>query len=150
MKLAGLGARDSLRLEAGLPLYGHDINQETSPVEAGLAWSIGRRRRETGGFPGAIRILSEIADGPIRRRVGILPEGRMPVREGADILDEAGELVGKVTSGGFGPSVGGPVAMGYVVAEFAKPGTVLGLSVRDRVVPGRVVRMPFVPHHYHR
>jgi aminomethyltransferase len=146
----GLGARDSLRLEAGLPLYGHDINQETSPVEAGLSWSIQKRRRLEGGFPGQIRILSEIADGPLRRRVGILPEGRAPAREGTEILDEAGELVGKLTSGGFGPSVSGPVAMGYVVSEFAAPGTRLGLVLRGKVVPGRVVPLPFVPHNYKR
>lgn len=146
----GLGARDSLRLEAGLPLCGHDINQETSPVEAGLAWSIGRRRRQMGGFPGALRIGRELAEGPVRRRVGILLEGRAPAREHAEIVDEDGELVGKVTSGGFGPSVGAPVAMGYVVPEFAAPGTRLGLVVRGRTLPGRVVAMPFHPHRYKR
>ncbi len=146
----GLGARDSLRLEAGLPLYGHDINQEMSPVEAGLAWSIGKRRRQEGGFPGAIRILGEIASGPLRRRVGLVLEGRAPAREHAEIVDAAGELVGKVTSGGFGPTVGGPIAMGYVVAEFAKPGTALGLVVRGRTIPGRVVPFPFTPHRYRR
>ena len=150
VKPIGLGARDSLRLEAGLPLYGHDINQETSPVEAGLAWSIGRRRREEGGFPGQIRIGEELANGPLRRRVGIRVEGRAPAREHADILDEAGELVGKVTSGGFGPTANGPVAMGYVVTEFARPGTRLGLVVRDRTIPGEVVKLPFVPHRYKR
>ena len=146
----GLGARDSLRLEAGLPLYGHDINQETSPVEAGLAWSIGKRRRREGGFPGQIRIARELAEGPIRRRVGIWVEGRAPAREHAEILDDAGELVGKVTSGGFGPSIGAPVAMGYVVPDFAKPGTRLGLSVRGRTLAGRVVPLPFTPHRYKR
>lgn len=150
VKPIGLGARDSLRLEAGLPLYGHDINQETSPVEAGLAWSIGRRRREEGGFPGQIRIAQEIAEGPLRRRVGILIEGRQPAREHTDIVDGAGELVGKVTSGGFGPSVGAPIAMGYVVSEFARPGTALGLVVRGRTIPGRVVPLPFTPHRYKR
>ena len=145
-----LGARDSLRLEAGLPLYGHDINQETSPIEAGLAWSIGKRRRQDGGFPGAIRIAREIAEGPLRRRVGIRLDGRAPAREHAEILDVAGELVGKITSGGFGPSVGAPVAMGYVVREFARPGMVLGLSVRGKVLPGRVVPLPFHPHRYKR
>ena len=108
----GLGARDSLRLEAGLCLYGHDINQETSPVEAALAWSIPRRRRQEGGFPGEIRITQEMAGEPLRLRVGLRPEGRIPAREGAEINDLAGELVGEVTSGGFGPTVGGPVAMG--------------------------------------
>ena len=146
----GLGARDSLRLEAGLPLYGHDINGETSPVEAGLSWSIGRRRRVAGDYPGAIRIAGELADGPLRRRVGIRVEGRVPAREHADILDEAGTLVGRVTSGGFGPTVEGPVAMGYVVAEFAPPGTRLGLRIRDRVAAGVVVPLPFVRHRYKR
>lgn len=146
----GLGARDSLRLEAGLPLYGHDINQETSPVEAGLAWSIGKRRREAGGFPGQIRIAREIAEGPVRRRIGIRVEGRSPAREHADILDSKGELIGKVTSGGFGPTIGAPIAMGYVVPEFAALGTVLGLVVRGRTIPGEVVKMPFVPHRYKR
>jgi aminomethyltransferase len=150
VKPVGLGARDSLRLEAGLPLYGHDINQETSPVEAGLAWSIQRRRREEGRFPGHIRISEELANGPLRRRVGIRVEGRAPAREHADILDLGGELIGKVTSGGFGPSVGGPVAMGYVVPEFAKPGTRVALAIRDKRVSGEVVRLPFVPHRYRR
>ncbi|MDB5511553.1 MAG: gcvT [Enterovirga sp.] len=146
----GLGARDSLRLEAGLPLYGHDINQETSPVEAGLAWSIAKRRRQEGGFPGRVRIAQEMAEGPLRRRVGIQVEGRAPAREHADILDGEGELVGKVTSGGFGPTHGGPVAMGYVVADVARPGTQVNLVIRDRRVPGEVVKLPFVPHRYKR
>lgn len=146
----GLGARDSLRLEAGLCLYGHDINQETSPVEAGLTWSIQKRRREEGGFPGENRIRQELAEGPLRVRVGLLPEGRAPAREGTQITDAAGELVGEVTSGGFGPSLGGPLAMGYVVPEFAKPGTALNLVVRGKPVPAKVVPMPFVPHAYKR
>jgi aminomethyltransferase len=146
----GLGARDSLRLEAGLPLYGHDINQETSPIEAGLGWSIQKRRRQEGGFPGQLRIAREIAEGPIRRRVGIRVEGRAPVREHAEILDPAGELVGKVTSGGFGPTVGGPIAMGYVVSDFAAPGTSLGVTLRGRTVAGTVVPLPFTPHRYRR
>ena len=150
VKPIGLGARDSLRLEAGLPLYGHDLNEEISPVEAGLAWSIGTRRRQEGGFPGQIRIAAELANGPLRRRVGIRVDGRVPAREGADILDADGALIGRVTSGGFAPSVGGPVAMGYVVAEFAAPGTRLGLVVRDKRVPGEIVKLPFVPHRYRR
>ena len=150
VKPIGLGARDSLRLEAGLPLYGHDINQETSPIEAGLAWSIQKRRRQEGGFPGQLRIAQELADGPIRRRVGIRIEGRAPVREHAEIMDSAGELVGKVTSGGFAPTVGAPIAMGYVVADFATAGTELGLSLRGRTVTGTVVPMPFTPHRYKR
>jgi aminomethyltransferase len=150
VKPVGLGARDSLRLEAGLCLYGHDINQETSPVEAGLAWSIQRRRREGGGFPGCIRIAQEIADKPLRLRVGIKPEGRVPAREHTDITDADGELVGRVTSGGFAPTVGGPVAMGYVVREFSQPGTALNLIVRGKAIPATVVPMPFVPHRYKR
>ncbi|MFL5114574.1 MAG: glycine cleavage system aminomethyltransferase GcvT [Microvirga sp.] len=150
VKPVGLGARDSLRLEAGLCLYGHDINQETSPVEAALAWSIPRRRREEGGFPGEIRITQELAEEPLRLRVGLKVAGRVPAREGAEIHDAAGELVGEVTSGGFGPTVGGPVAMGYVVREFADPGTALTLSVRGKAVPATVVRLPFVPHRYKR
>ncbi|GGC62805.1 glycine cleavage system aminomethyltransferase GcvT [Chelatococcus reniformis] len=150
VKPIGLGARDSLRLEAGLCLYGHDINQETSPVEAGLGWAIGRRRRKDGGFPGAIRITGELHDGPLRRRVGLTLSGRIPAREGAAILDQAGELVGEVTSGGFGPTFGGPVAMGYVVRDFARSGTGLLVVVRDRRIPAEVANMPFVQHRYKR
>jgi aminomethyltransferase len=147
---AGLGARDSLRLEAGLCLYGHDIDATTSPVEAGLLWSIGKRRREEGGFPGAERIQDEIADGPKRRRVGIVPEGRAPARQNTEILSADGEPVGIVTSGGFGPSAGGPVAMGYVDAAHAKPGTALGLMLRGKNIPAAVVKLPFVAHRYHK
>ncbi|MDA0229020.1 MAG: glycine cleavage system aminomethyltransferase GcvT [Proteobacteria bacterium] len=147
---AGLGARDSLRLEAGLCLYGHDIDETTSPVEAGLLWSIGKRRREEGGFPGEQRILDEIANGPKRRRVGILPEGRAPARENTEILSAAGEPIGVVTSGGFGPSTGGPVAMGYVDAVHAKSGTALGLQVRGKTIPASVVKLPFAAHRYHK
>lgn len=150
VKPIGLGARDSLRLEGGLCLYGHDINQETSPVEAGLTWSIQKRRREEGGFPGFIRITEEIAGGPLRRRVGILPEGRAPAREGTEILTPGGTLVGEITSGGFGPSVNGPVAMGYVAKDFAKPGTQLSLMVRGKALPARVVPLPFVPNSFKR
>jgi aminomethyltransferase len=144
----GLGARDSLRLEAGLCLYGHDIDETTSPVEAGLVWSIQKRRREEGGFPGAERIQRELASGPARKRVGILPEGKAPAREGAEITDETGRVIGQVTSGGYGPSLGGPLAMGYVAADFAAPGTALTLMVRGKPLPARVVAMPFVPHRY--
>lgn len=146
----GLGARDSLRLEAGLCLYGHDLNQETSPVEAALTWAIARRRRDDRRFPGAIRITSEISDGVMRKRVGLLPEGRAPVREGAEIYDLAGELIGEVTSGGFGPSVGGPVAMGYVAADFARLGTPVHIALRGRMTPAVVSAMPFTPHRYRR
>ena len=146
----GLGARDSLRLEAGLCLYGHDIDITTSPVEAGLLWSISKRRRDGGGFPGTARIQREIADGPARKRVGILPEGRAPAREGTPITDAAGHPVGMVTSGGFGPSLNGPLAMGYVEAQAASVGTQLHLVVRGKPLPARVVAMPFVPHNFHR
>lgn len=141
----GLGARDSLRLEGGLCLYGHDIDTTTSPVEAGLAWSIQKRRRETGGFPGADRIRAELAHGPSRRRVGLLPEGRAPAREGTEIRSPAGDLLGHVTSGGFGPSLDRPVAMGYVPPAFAGPGTELHLIVRGKPLAARVAALPFVP-----
>jgi aminomethyltransferase len=144
----GLGARDSLRLEAGLCLYGHDIDETTSPVEAGLAWSIQKRRRAEGGFPGYERIARELAQGPGRRRVGIRPDGRAPAREGAEVLASTGEGVGVVTSGGFGPSVGGPVAMGYVAARYAEPGTPLSLMVRGKPLGATVASLPFVPHRY--
>lgn len=147
VKLIGLGARDSLRLEAGLCLYGHDIDTTTSPVEAALTWSIQKRRRTEGGFPGAERIQCEIAQGPARLRVGIKPEGRAPAREGTEInLDDAS--IGKVTSGGFGPSVNGPVAMGYVDTRYTAPGTAVMLTVRGKPMPARVVALPFVPHRY--
>jgi aminomethyltransferase len=146
----GLGARDSLRLEAGLCLYGHDIDETATPVEAALAWTIGKRRREEGGFPGAATILRQLADGPSRRRVGIRPDGRAPARDGTPIVDLAGNSIGQVTSGGFGPSVGGPIAMGYVDAAHAADGTILSLLVRGSPRPARIAPLPFVPHHYHR
>ncbi len=149
VKLIGLGARDSLRLEAALCLYGHDIDASTSPVEAGLAWSIGERRRQEGGFPGASRILDELQRGPDRRRVGLEMGGRIPAREGAEILVES-RAIGKVRSGGFGPSVGRPIAMGYVDARFATPGTAVIVPVRGKELPARIVPMPFVPHRYYR
>ena len=150
VKPVGLGARDSLRLEAGLCLYGHDIDTETSPVEAGLNWSIQKRRREEGGFPGAVRIQREFAEGTARVRVGLLPEGRAPAREGAEIALADGTIVGKVTSGGFGPTLNGPCAMGYVAREHAAPGTKLDLIVRGKPLPATVAAMPFVPNHYKR
>jgi len=150
----GLGARDTLRLEAGLCLYGHDIDGTTTPIEAGLAWTIGKRRREPiglgGGFPGAERILRELTDGPRRKRVGIRPDGRAPAREGTEIRNAAGRAVGIVTSGGFGPSVGGPIAMGCVDAGHAAAGTKLSLVVRDVPRPAQVAPMPFVPTRYYR
>lgn len=148
--LAGLGARDSLRLEAGLCLYGRDIDETTSPVEADLVFAIGKRRREEGGFPGAPRILKELAEGAKRKRVGIRPEGRAPAREGTEIHSEDGTRIGVVTSGGFGPSVNGPVAMGYVAADFAAPGTALNLIVRGKALAARVAATPFTPHRYYR
>lgn len=146
----GLGARDSLRLEAGLCLYGHDIDETTTVIEADLAWTIQKRRRAEGGFPGAAIILRELASGPRRKRVGIRPEGRAPAREGTEITAADGTPLGRVTSGGFGPSAGGPIAMGYVAAAQAAPGTALRLLVRGTPRPARIVPMPFVPHRYHR
>ena len=146
----GLGARDSLRLEAGLCLYGHDIDETTTPVEAALTWSVGKRRREEGGFPGASVVQKQLADGVSRRRVGLLPEGRAPAREGAVVTDAGGDEIGRVTSGGFGPSFGGPVAMGYVAVGHAKPDTPVNLIVRGKPLPARVARMPFVPQRYYR
>jgi aminomethyltransferase len=146
----GLGARDSLRLEAGLCLYGHDIDTTTSPIEAGLAWSIQKRRRIEGGFPGAARIQKELKDGPARLRVGIKPDGRAPAREGTEIVDTSGGRIGIITSGGFGPTVNGPIAMGYVTAAHAKPGMPLQLMVRGKPLPATVVAMPFAPHRYKR
>jgi aminomethyltransferase len=150
VKPVGLGARDSLRLEAGLCLYGHDIDTTTSPIEAGLAWSIQKRRRAEGGYPGADRIAAELADGTARLRVGLLPEGRAPAREGAEIRATDGTTIGQVTSGGFGPTVGGPIAMGYVSRRFAEPGTPVVLLVRGKELVAKVVPLPFVPHRYHR
>jgi aminomethyltransferase len=150
VKPIGLGARDSLRLEAGLPLYGHDLDRKTTPVMAGLTFAIQKRRRAEGGFPGAVRILAEIEDGPIEKRVGFDVEGRQPVREGALVLDGEGNEVGKITSGGFSPSLQRPIAMGYVAAALAEPGTELKLEQRGKLFEARVATMPFVPHRYHR
>ncbi|KAA2234112.1 glycine cleavage system aminomethyltransferase GcvT [Salinarimonas soli] len=150
VKPIGLGARDSLRLEAGLCLYGHDIDTLTSPVEAGLTWSIQKRRREEGGFPGAARVQAEIKDGSARVRVGIRPEGRAPAREGATITTPDGREIGVVTSGGFGPTVNGPVAMGYVARENAAVGNEVLLIVRGKPMPAKIASMPFAPHRYKR
>jgi len=147
---AGLGARDSLRLEAGLCLYGHDIDETTTPVEAALTWAIQKRRREAGVFPGADVIRRQLADGAGRRRVGLRPEGRAPVREGAELLSESGETVGRVTSGSFGPTVGGPVAMGYLAKDHTEEGTLVYARVRDRSLPCRVAALPFVKANYYR
>jgi len=145
---AGLGARDTLRLEAGLCLYGHDIDENTSPVEADLAWSIGKRRRVEGGFPGADRILGELRDGPSRLRVGMTPEGRATPSEGAEIFDAEGERIGAVTSGAFSPTLGHPIAMGYVAADDAATGTPVTFQIRGKPNPGQVVGLPFVAHRY--
>ncbi|MCC2979118.1 glycine cleavage system aminomethyltransferase GcvT [Sphingomonas sp. IC4-52] len=148
VKPIGLGARDSLRLEAGLPLYGHDLSPETTPVMADLGFALFKRRREEGGFPGAERILAERENGPVTKRVGLLVEGRQPVREGATVLDEDGSTVGNVTSGGFAPTVGAPIAMAYVPRAMATPGTRIQLSQRGKVHAATVTPMPFVPHRY--
>ena len=150
VKPIGLGARDSLRLEAGLPLYGHDIDRTTTPVMAGLTFAIQKRRRAEGGFPGDLRILAEIENGPPLRRVGFDVDGRQPVREGARVLDDEGNEVGRVTSGGFSPSLQRPIAMGYVAPHLADVGTALKLEQRGKLFDGRVAAMPFVPHRYHR
>ena len=146
----GLGARDSLRLEAGLCLYGHDIDLATSPVEADLVWSISRRRRQEGGFVGAEVVQRQLADGPERLRVGIVPEGRAPAREGTEVLSKDGVVIGTITSGGFGPTVDGPIAMGYVRADLAGVGTPVDLMVRGTPRPARIAAMPFVPQRYYR
>lgn len=146
----GLGARDSLRLEAGLCLYGHDIDVMTTPVEADLLFAIPRRRREEGGYPGAYRIYRQILEGPGRKRVGLRLEGRAPAREGAAIKDAAGRHIGSVTSGGFAPTVGRPIAMGYVDAPHAGDGTPVLIDIRGRDHPAVVSPMPFVPHRYFR
>jgi aminomethyltransferase len=143
----GLGARDSLRLEAGLCLYGHDIDESVNPAEAALLWSIGKRRKEAKDFPGGEKIM---AGGFAKKLVGIRPEGRAPAREGTEIADKTGRLIGKVTSGGFGPSLNAPVAMGYVESAFAGAGTAIDLMVRGKALPAVVTPMPFVPHNYRR
>lgn len=150
VKPIGLGARDTLRLEAGLCLYGHELDETTSPVEAALVWSIGKERRISGGFPGAVRIQRELQEGPTRKRIGIKLNGRAPAREGSQILDTTGAPIGIVTSGTFAPSLGGPVAMGYVNAASAKLGTALQIVIRGTAHPASVVAMPFVPNRYHR
>ena len=147
----GLGARDSLRLEAGLCLYGHDITEETTPVEASLLWAIAKRRREEGGFPGDKVILEQIATRNFtKKRVGILPVGRAPAREGTLIVDSQDNEIGIITSGGFGPTYGDPVAMGYVTPEFAALDTEIFLILRGKKHPAHVAKTPFVPQHYYR
>lgn len=146
----GLGARDSLRLEAGFCLYGHDIDETTDPVEAGLLWSISKRRRAEGGFLGYESVKRAIDHGPSRRRIGLLLDGKAPVREGSEILTLEGQLIGRVTSGSFSPSLGRPIAMGYVAAAHASPTTQVHLMARGKPLAAKIAPMPFVPHHYFR
>jgi len=150
VKPIGLGARDSLRLEAGLPLYGHDLDRTTTPVEADLSFAISKRRRADGGYAGWHRIARELEQGAIRRRVGLAVEGRQPVREGATVVDAEGNEVGKVTSGGFSPCLEAPIAMAYVPWDSAAPGTTITLESRGKLFTGTVTPMPFVPHRYQR
>ena len=150
VKPIGLGARDSLRLEGGLCLYGHELDETISPVEADLMWSISKRRRSEGGFIGAARVQKELAEGVARKRVGIRPEGRAPARDGTIITDMTGRQIGVITSGGFGPTAGGPVAMGYVEPNSSVPGTPVQLVVRDKPLPASIVKLPFVPNRFKR
>lgn len=150
----GLGARDSLRLEAGLCLYGHDMNEKTTPIEASLLWAISKARRvdgpRAGGFPGAEQIFAQQQQGVARKRVGLLPQERTPVREGAEIVDADGTPIGTVCSGGFGPTLGAPLAMGYVDAAFTSLDSEVWAIVRGKRVPMKVAKMPFVPQRYYR
>ncbi len=146
---AGLGARDSLRLEAGLPLYGHDMDAERDPVSADLTFALTKKRRETGGWMGHAPLAAILADGPREKRVGLVLEGRLPAREGAEVF-AGDEQVGVVTSGGFSPTLGHPIAMAYVPAEHAAEGTELEVAVRNKRLPAKVAPMPFVPHRYYR
>ena len=150
----GLGARDSLRLEAGLCLYGHDLDTNTTPVEANLKWALSKNRRKggkrEGGFPGAKIILDQMANGTAQKRVGILPEGKAPMREGTELIDEQENVIGHITSGGYGPSLGKPIAMGYVVSELANPGQGLRASVRGKDRAAQVAMLPFIMQRYYR
>lgn len=146
----GLGARDSLRLEVGLCLYGADIDETTSPIEASLNWAVGKRRREEGGFPGHGVVMRHLSEGIARKRVGIKPLGRAPARAQTEITDENGNRIGETTSGGFGPSFNGPVAVGYVQYEFSKVGTQVNLNVRGKSMPAEIARLPFVPQRYYK
>jgi aminomethyltransferase len=149
VKPIGLGARDSLRLEAGLCLYGHDMDDTITPVEASLTWAVAKPRRERADFAGAEKILAQIAEKPAKKRVGIALKDRAPAREGTEIAVN-GEVVGVVTSGGFGPTVGAPIAMGYVPTALAKPGTALELLVRGKARAAEVAKTPFAPHRFYR
>jgi len=145
---AGLGARDTLRLEAGLCLYGSDIDAGTTPIEAGLSWVVNKRRREEGGFPGAEIILGQLENGTPRKRVGIRPDGKAPARAHTPVEDPDGNTIGEITSGGYGPSVAGPIAMGYIKSEFSDQGTAVNLRVRGKAIPAKVTALPFVEHRY--
>ena len=145
----GLGARDSLRLEAGLPLYGHDITTETDPVSADLGFALSKKRREQGGWMGHDKVMQVLEGGPLQKRVGLAIEGRMPAREGAPIFS-GDTQVGRITSGGFSPTLERPIAMGYVDTALAQEGTELEVEVRNKRLPAKVAPLPFVPHRYHR
>ncbi|MEQ1769664.1 MAG: glycine cleavage system aminomethyltransferase GcvT [Devosia sp.] len=147
VKPIGLGARDSLRLEAGLPLYGHDLDDTVSPIEAGLNFAVSKRRRDARDFPGADRILGELTGNLSRIRVGLFVEGA-PAREGASILDAKGTAIGRVTSGGFSPSLNRAIALGFVQPDHAAPGTRLQVEIRGRLQSAEVTTLPFVPHRY--
>ncbi|MEQ8194661.1 MAG: glycine cleavage system aminomethyltransferase GcvT [Rhodospirillales bacterium] len=149
VKPIGLGARDSLRLEAGLCLYGNDIDETTTPIEARLSWTVGKRRRREGGFPGDAVILQQLRDGAARKRVGFTLEGRAPVRAHTKVLDRTEAEIGEVTSGGFSPSLNAPIAMGYVGADHAEAGQSVSFPLRGKIVAGGVARLPFVKHRYH-
>ena len=149
-KPIGLGARDSLRLEAGLPLYGHDLDESVSPVEASLEFAVSKRRLKAADFPGAMRAESEMSGQLTRRRIGLKVLEGAPAREGAEIVGHAGAVIGKVTSGGFSPSLGAPIAMGYAPPAFADPGASIGVMVRGKRQAAVVAPMPFVPHRYRR
>ena len=154
VEAVGLGARDSLRLEAGLCLYGHELNEDISPIEAGLTWSISKSRRaggvKEGGFLGASRILNQIQEGVTMKRIGLMIDGRIPVREGAELTNEQGKIIGKVSSGGFAPSITASVAIAFVEKAYAEPGTKLQALVRNKTLPVQVCTMPFVPQRYYR
>jgi len=146
----GLGARDSLRLEAGLCLYGHDIDETTDPAEADLGWAIGKRRKIAKDFPAGEKIMDRLLNGTAKKRVGIRPDGKAPARDGTEIATAQGRVIGKITSGGFGPSLNAPIAMGYVESAYAADATEVFLKVRGKSMPARVSPMPFVPHRYKR
>ena len=152
VEFIGLGARDSLRLEAGLCLYGHDIDMYTSPIEAGLSWAIQKRRKTEGGFPGVDRILSDLSNGPPIKRVGLQPLGKAPMRGGVKLFqtEKSIEEIGRITSGGFGPTIGAPVSMGYVSSEFSNPDTILFAEIRGKRLPAKTLKLPFTGPNFKR